>query len=145
MIQDLQTVLLRDLTALRQEVERYPDEASLWRPLPGIANPGGNLALHLAGNLQFFFGGQLAHSGYVRDRNWEFTARDLPRSRVLQEIESAAKAVADGLAQAPADLDQIFPVPMGGEHLATGLVLIRLCSHLAYHLGQINYHRRLVG
>ncbi|MDR3673112.1 MAG: DinB family protein [Holophaga sp.] len=146
MIQGLKTVLLKDLATLRREVELYPDEASLWRPLPGVANPGGNLVLHMAGNLQFFFGGHLAHSGYVRDRDWEFGARDLPRKRILQEIDAAAKAVGDGLAAlTPAGLDQEFPEAMNGERMPTGLVLLRLCSHLAYHLGQLNYHRRLIG
>ena len=100
MIQELKTIFLRDLAALRQEVERYPDDAALWRELPGIANPGGSLALHLAGNLQFFVGEQVGHSGYVRNRDREFTVRDLPRAKVLQEIDAAAKAVEDALSAA---------------------------------------------
>lgn len=146
MIQELKTIMLRDLAALRQEVEHYPDDAALWRKLPGIANPGGNLALHLAGNLQFFVGGQVGHSAYVRDRDWEFSARDLPRARVLQEIDAAAKAVEDALSAAdPAILGREFPVPLGGKRLETGLFLMSLVAHLSYHLGQINYHRRMVG
>jgi len=145
MIEELKTVLLKDLASLRREVEQYPDDAALWRPLHGIANAGGNLALHLAGNLQFFFGAQLVGSGYVRDRDWEFAARDLPRARVLQEVDAAAKAVETGLAALdPAALDQEFPVPLGGKRMATGQILLILCSHLAYHLGQINYHRRML-
>jgi hypothetical protein len=145
MIDELKTVLLKDLAALRREVEQYPDDAALWRPLPGIANAGGNLALHLAGNLQSFIGAQLGGSGYVRDRDWEFAARDLPRARVLQEIDAAAKAVEAGLAALdPATLDQEFPLPMGGKRMATGQFLLNLCSHLAYHLGQLDYHRRMV-
>jgi hypothetical protein len=125
-------------------VEQYPDDDALWRPLPGIANAGGNLALHLAGNLQSFIGAQLGGSGYVRDRDWEFAARDLPRARVLQEIDAAAKAVEAGLAALdPATLDREFPLPMGGKRMATGQFLLNLCSHLAYHLGQLNYHRRM--
>ena len=145
MIQELKAILLRDLAALRKEVEQYPDEAALWRPLPGIANPGGNLALHLAGNLQFFFGAQLARSGYVRDREREFAVRDLPRAQVLQEVDAAVKAVEAGLAALdPADLAREFPVPLGGHLLPTGQFLMSLVAHLGYHLGQINYHRRMV-
>jgi len=145
MIEELKTLLLRDLASLRREVELYPDDSSLWRKLPGIANPGGNLALHLAGNLQFFIGGQVGHSGYVRDREWEFAARDLPRARVLQEIDAAAKAVEDGLAVLdPAALAQEFPTPMGGRKVSAGLFLLQLAAHLGYHLGQLNYHRRMV-
>jgi len=145
MIQELKAVLLRDLAALRREVEQYPDEASLWRPLPGIANPGGNLALHLAGNLQSFIGDHLGHSGYVRDREREFAARGLPRAQVLQEIDAAAKSVERTLATLdPAVLSREFPVPMGGHRLPTGQFLMNLVAHLGYHLGQINYHRRML-
>jgi len=146
MIQELKTIFLRDLAALRQEVERYPDDAALWRQLPGIANSGGNLALHLAGNLQFLVGEQIGHSGYVRNRDWEFSARDLPRAKVLQEIDAAAKAVEGALSAAdPAILKQEFPIAMGGKRMETGLFLLSLVAHLGYHLGQINYHRRMVG
>jgi len=146
MIDELKTVLLKDLAALRREVEQYPDDAALWRPLPGIANAGGNLALHLAGNLQSFIGAQLGGSGYVRDRDWEFAARDLPRARVLQEIDAAAKAVEGALSAAkPAILKQEFPMALGGKRMETGLFLLSLVAHLGYHLGQINYHRRMVG
>jgi hypothetical protein len=144
MIQDVKNTLLKDVAALRREVEQYPDDASLWRLQPGIANPGGNLALHLAGNLQFFIGAQLGHSGYLRDRDREFTARDLDRTQVLQEIDAAAKAVDETLSSLdPGVLEQTFPVAIGGHHIGTRSILIHLCSHLAYHLGQINYHRRL--
>jgi len=146
MIDALKNLLLRDLASLRREVEQYPDEASLWRPLPGIANPGGTLALHLAGNLQWFVGAQLGHSGYVRDRDREFAVRDLPRARVLEEIDAAARAVELGLgALDPAALDQDFPAPMGGRRTGTGAFLLSLCAHLGYHLGQVNYHRRMLG
>ena len=145
MIQDLKTVLLANLATLRREVEQYPDDASLWRQLPGLANPGGNLALHLAGNLQCFIGGHLGRTGYVRDREREFAARDLSRDQVLQEVDAAARAVEGALA--PLDdavLEQPFPVPVDGRPMLTGLFLTRLVSHLGYHLGQLDYHRRMI-
>ncbi|MGA2080921.1 MAG: DinB family protein [Holophaga sp.] len=143
MIQELKAVLLRDLASLRREVEQYPDDASLWRVLPGTANPGGNLALHLAGNLQFMIGAQVGRSGYVRDRDREFSARGLTRDQVLREVDAAAKAVETGLdAMDPASLDRDFPVALGGQTLSTRRFLITLASHLGYHLGQVNYHRR---
>ena len=141
MIDICKTILLRDLATLRRELEQYPDDASLWRVLPGIANPGGNLALHLAGNLQFFIGEQLGHSGYVRDRDREFQARGLDRAQVLREVDAAARVVEDTLATLdPGDLDLPPATPAGG-----GRSLVHLCAHLAYHLGQVNYHRRMVG
>jgi hypothetical protein len=145
MIQEVKSIMLRDLASLRRELEAYPDEAALWRTLPGTANPGGNLALHLAGNLQHFLGARLAGSGYVRDRNREFTARDLPRTEVLAEVDAAVRAVEAGLgALAPGDLEREFPEPVDGRRLRTGEFMVRLCAHLGYHLGQVDYHRRAV-
>lgn len=145
MIQEVESLLLRDLASLRREVEAYPDDASLWRALPGIANPGGNLALHLAGNLRFFIGAQLGGNGYVRDREREFSASGLARSEVLAEVDAAGRAVKEGLETLDQEhLDREFPVLMGGRHLSTRQLLLTLCAHLGYHLGQVNYHRRLV-
>ena len=127
MIQELKTLLLKDLATLRREVELYPDDASLWRTLPGIANPGGNaLGLVKLG------------SGTLL-----LTATN---TRVLQEIDAAAKAVEEALtAMDPAILDQESPSTMGGKKVTGGLFLLHLCDHLGYHLGQLNYHRRMIG
>ena len=78
----LAAMLDRDLATLRREVEAYPDERDLWREIPGVANVGGSLVLHLTGNLQHYFGAQLTGTGYVRDRPAEFARRNVPRSEL---------------------------------------------------------------
>jgi len=85
-------VITRELKALRREIEAYPSEDGMWEVLPGIANPGGNLALHLAGNIQYFLGNVLGKSGYVRNRDAEFGSRDVPRNELLREIDNAIAA-----------------------------------------------------
>ena len=138
-------IITRDLKALQREVAAYPDDASLWRVEPGITNPGGTLTLHLAGNFQYFIGALLGGTGYVRDRNAEFSRRGVSRDELKQEIEAALKAVEGGLASiTDADLERPYPQPVGGVSLATGDFLIHLAVHLGYHLGQVDYHRRLV-
>lgn len=138
-------VMLRELRALRREVESYPTDAGLWEVLPGIANPGGNLALHLAGNLQYFVGNVLGKNGYRRNRDAEFGSRDLPRAELLREIDHAMSAVQKGMAQlSEADLAKPYPESIGGMSSSTGAFLAHLATHLAYHLGQIDYHRRIL-
>lgn len=138
-------VLTRDLRALRREIESYPNDADLWRVAPGVTNSGGNLALHLAGNLQHFVGKVLGHTGYVRHRDAEFKSRDLPRTQVLADIDRALAAVETGLARlADADLSADFPEPLAGRRVSTADALLHLMTHCAYHLGQVDYHRRLV-
>ena len=138
-------ILVRDLNAVRRELEAYPDEQSVWALPPGVTNSGGTLSLHLAGNIQHFIGAVLGGSGYKRDRAAEFTRRDVPRSALIVELEAAMVAVGLGMSQvSEARLAQDFPEPIAGHRVVTEEWLLHLVSHLAYHLGQIDYHRRLV-
>jgi hypothetical protein len=138
-------ILDRDLDALRREVEAYPDERELWRTVPGISNSAGTLVLHLAGNLQHYFGTRLAGTAYVRDRTAEFARRDVPRAELLRDIEAARGAVHAALAQLSASqLTREFPETIAGVRLGTGEYLMHLTTHFAYHLGQVDYHRRMV-
>ena len=138
------SVLARDLRTLRREVEAYPDEPQLWKVAPGIANPAGTLVLHLVGNLQHYIGKQLGGTSYVRDRPAEFSRRDVPRAELLKEIDAAEKAVAVLQRIGDGALKKDFPEPVGGSVLQTGELLVHLAVHLTYHLGQIDYHRRLI-
>lgn len=141
----LAAVITRDLRAVRREIAAYPDEASVWRLPPGIANSAGTLALHLAGNVQHFFGAVLAGSGYVRDRAAEFSRRDVPRAEILAQLDAAIAAVQPGLSQASDDaLQADFSEKIAGHTVSTGEWLMHLAAHLAYHLGQVDYHRRIV-
>jgi hypothetical protein len=133
----------RDLRALAREVESYPDERDLWAQVPGIPNVAGTLTLHLAGNLQYYIGAVLGGSGYVRDRPAEFARRDVARPELLREIEAARTAVARTL-RLPIDVDGEFPEVIAGKRVRTGDYLVHLATHFAYHLGQLDYHRRIV-
>ncbi|HKA59346.1 MAG TPA: DinB family protein [Gemmatimonadales bacterium] len=138
-------VITRELKALRREIETYPSEDGLWEVLPGIANPGGNLALHLAGNIQYFLGNVLGKNGYVRNRDAEFGSRDMPRKDLLREIDNAIAAVETGMSQlSEADLAKPYPEAVGGVKSSTGAFLAHFATHLAYHLGQVDYHRRIL-
>ena len=138
-------VLARELKTLRREVEAYADERDLWRLAPGIRNSAGTLALHLTGNLQHFVGTRLGQSGFVRDRDAEFSRRDAPRAELLQSIDETITVVSAVLPRlGEADLERDYPEPVGGVSLRTGDFLLHLVAHFAYHLGQLDYHRRWV-
>jgi uncharacterized damage-inducible protein DinB len=138
-------MILRELAAVRRSVEAYPDEASLWVLPPGLPNSAGTLVLHLAGNLQHYVGAVLGGSSYRRDRPAEFARRDVPRSELLRELAAAATAVEHTLpALSDESLAQPYPETIAGHVLSTGVFLMHLSTHLAYHLGQLDYHRRVV-
>jgi len=137
-------ILARDLGALRREVEAYPDERQLWQAVPGLPNTGGTLVLHLAGNLRHFIGARLGGSGYVRDREAEFARRDVPRAELLREIAEAERALGALAKLDDAVLAADFPDAVGGSRVANGDLLVQWAVHLAFHLGQLDYHRRVV-
>ncbi|MFI5280741.1 MAG: DinB family protein [Gemmatimonadales bacterium] len=139
----LATILVRDLRGLKRELEAFRDERHIWRTAPGLSNSAGSLTLHMAGNLRHFIGAQLGKTGFVRDRDAEFSRRDVPRADLMKEIDAA---IADIERTVPTltdkDLARPFPIPVGGVTLETGDFLMHLATHLTYHLGQLDYLRR---
>jgi len=128
---------------VKRELEAYPDEASVWKAIPGVPNTAGTLALHLAGNIQHFFGAILSRSGYSRNRDAEFARRDVPRSELyagLDDATLAAEKALDGLTDQA--MFAPYPEPIAKRTISTEVFLLHLSTHLAYHLGQIDYHRR---
>ncbi len=144
-IEYVRGVMLRDLAALRRELAAYADERDLWTVPPGTENSAGTLALHLAGNLQHFVGAVLGGTGYVRNREAEFSRRDVPRADLYREIDAASAAVDHALGSlAPEAAAAEFPESAGRQRVNTTDLLIHLATHLTYHLGQVDYHRRIV-
>lgn len=140
---DLLPIFRRDLRCFIREVELFPDDATLWRTVPGVTNSAGNVALHVAGNLRHFLGAVLGATGYVRQREREFAQREGTRASVTAELASAIAAVEAGLAALTPDMEaDLFPAPVGTHRPRTGLLLTHLAVHLAFHLGQAGYLRR---
>jgi len=141
----VQAMLLRELATVQRSVEMYPDDASVWTLPAGLPNAGGTLVLHLAGNLQHYVGAVLGGSNYRRDRPAEFARRDVPRAELIAELAATVAAVERTLPTLSEEsLRRPYPEPVGGQVLTTGIFLIHLATHLAYHLGQLDYHRRSV-
>jgi uncharacterized damage-inducible protein DinB len=136
----------RDLGKLKDEIGQYTDEADIWKTSEGITNSAGNLCLHLTGNLKHFFGAVLGGSGYVRDRDAEFADKNVSRTEMMADIDEALDVVGSTLAGlTEEDLEKNYPIEVYGHPMTTGFFLASLTTHFNYHLGQINYHRRLLG
>lgn len=141
----LERALLRDVAALRREIELFPDEATIWRTLPGVTNSAGTLALHIAGNLQHYVGAVLGGSGYQRDRPAEFSRRDVPRAELVDGLDRGAEAVRSTLSRLDeGTLAGDYPEVVGGVTIPTERFLLHLATHLAFHLGQAGYLRRML-
>lgn len=135
----------RDLLKLREEINLYADENALWAVPQGISNSAGNLCLHLAGNLHHFIGATLGKTGYVRDRDSEFALKNVPRQELTELIDQTIRVVKDTLQEMDNEaFERDFPLEKHGSVVSTRYMLLHLLTHLNYHLGQVNYHRRLV-
>jgi uncharacterized damage-inducible protein DinB len=144
-IDDVRRILIRELEAMAREVELFPDDDVLWRTVPGVTNSAGNLALHACGNLKHFVGAVLGGTGYVRDRPAEFAARSGRREDVARQVRETADVVSKALARVPPSaLAAPYPEPHDGVQLPSGRFLLHLCVHLAFHLGQAGYLRRVL-
>lgn len=141
----LRVMLLRELRALNRQIAAYTDDQSIWETAPGIANSAGNLVLHMAGNLRHFLGAVLGPSAYVRNRDAEFSTRELSREELSVEIERTIADVEHTLdALDDSRMESAYPLPIGERRVRTAEFLVHLAVHLGYHLGQVDYHRRIL-
>ena len=134
----------RDLSKLVEELNLFKKEKNIWKTKGDVKNSAGNLTLHLLGNLNHFIGRTLAHTDFIRKREDEFSLKDIPREKLISQIESLKKLIKDTLQKLPdEELKKEFPMKIGDHVFTTETLLIFLLAHLNYHLGQVNYLRRM--
>ncbi|MCB0494195.1 MAG: DUF1572 family protein [Cyclobacteriaceae bacterium] len=144
-LNNLHQLFLRDLDLLKEEIISYKTESALWVTEGDIKNSGGNLCLHLCGNLQHFIGAILGKNGYVRNRDAEFGDKNIPRETLLQYIEDTKSDISKAFETLTSShMEAFYPIEVFGKPMTTEYFLIHLLAHLTYHRGQINYHRRLL-
>ena len=144
-INSIDKLIERDLNKLETEINLYKSEDSIWVVDKEIKNSAGNLCLHLCGNLRTYVGAILGKTGYVRDRDYEFAAKGVSRSELINHINQTKVAVKSTLQKLdPAVINKEYEQQVLGYPMTTMYFLIHLTAHFEYHLGQINYHRRLL-
>ncbi|QKJ63626.1 DUF1572 family protein [Flavobacterium sp. M31R6] len=145
MIETLKTLFNRDLNRLKLEIESFQNESKIWSIDRNISNSAGNLCLHLIGNLNTYIGVQIGKTNYIRNRELEFSNKDIPKEILIAQIEATTQIVNDALILlTEEDLKKEYPILVFEAKTSTEFLLIHLTTHLTYHLGQINYHRRLL-
>lgn len=141
----LKKLFRRDLEQLKREIELYKDEQKIWYIEKSISNSAGNLCLHLIGNLNTYIGAEFGKTGYIRNRELEFSLKDIPRNKLIQSVQDTIIVVENAIdLLRDEQLRQEYPTLVFKEKTSTEYLLVHLTTHLTYHLGQINYHRRLL-
>lgn len=131
------------LNYLKKEINAYENPARMWEVEGQVSNSGGNLCTHLIGNLNYFIGTLIGNTGYVRQRDLEFSIKDVPVSSLNQQIDDTLAMIEQVLTDIP---DWSADYPPNGYNMSgpIDLQMMRLLAHLSYHVGQVNYHRRLL-
>lgn len=143
--QNLLKLYERELNSLIKELSLFTNETQIWKVLPGVSNSAGNLTLHLIGNLNHFIGATLGNTGYVRNREEEFSLKNIPLSTLISDLESTINTIKNTLATISEETwNSDFPLKLNEQTLQTGYFMHHLLVHLSYHLGQINYLRRML-
>ncbi len=146
MIKDtLKKLIIRDLEKLKLEIQAYQNEQKIWYIEKSILNSAGNLCLHLIGNLNAYIGAQFGKTGYVRNREDEFALKDIPRAELVDKIENTITIIENTFDMISEEqLNEKYPAEIMVKDATTEYFFVHLAMHLGYHLGQINYHRRLL-
>jgi uncharacterized damage-inducible protein DinB len=139
--------LAGELEYLRKQIEEVIaplDDQQIWVKPVEPGNSVGHLLLHLTGNLSHFAGARLGGTGYVRDRDREFTSPERPgKAELFRRLDEAIAVYRRVVLSLPKD--SLLAAPQDA-HLGTNNAggLVRLVSHFALHRGQISYITRLV-
>ncbi len=135
----------RDLDKLSEEINLFKNENDIWKTKEGINNSAGNLVMHLLGNLNHFIGKTLANTDYVRKRDEEFSVKNVPREKLISDVNSLKEIIKTTLPKLSSeDLKKDFSLQIRDQTFSTENMLTFLLAHLNYHLGQINYLRRMM-
>lgn len=135
----------RDLNTLIKELTLFNNQEDVWKVLPGVSNSAGNLTLHINGNLQHFIGATLGNTGYVRNRESEFSTKNISREILINDINKTIEIIKTVLpALSEEQLKSDFPLQLNNQTFRTDFFIHHLQAHLSYHLGQVNYLRRLL-
>lgn len=135
----------RDLRKLIEEINLFQSEDNLWKTAGTVKNSAGNLVLHIVGGTNYLIGASLANTGYTRDRDKEFAIKGLERKFLIAQLEALIPIInktLTGLTQE--DMDAPYPLPFDDMMRSKNYVLVQLLLHLNYHLGQVNYLRRIL-
>jgi len=134
-----------DLRKMIEEVNLFKDEQNLWRTQGSVKNSCGNLVLHITGGLNHYFGATLAHTGYIRDRDQEFSKKGVKREELVAQLEQVIPVMNETLSALTTEqIEADFPIFFDKPNTSVTYVAIRMLAHLGYHLGQVNYLRRVL-
>lgn len=140
--QTISTLLAGYYEMIRKRVHELVDpldDEQIWRHPYHYGNSVGNLMLHLTGNLNYYIGAQIARTGYVRQRDREFSDSGKPKQEILTSFDQAIEMVIKTIRSQTAD-DWSAPYSAVGSESKDRFSMILTCAgHAYHHVGQMIY------
>ena len=128
-----------NLTRVR-ELAAPLTEKQFWTKPYNYGNSFGHLVLHLTGNLNYYIGAQIAKTGYVRDREREFTEPNPPSKEEALKGLDASVAIVIETVRAQSSEDWSKPYSAVNTNCKIRLDIILQCAaHMQHHIGQMIY------
>lgn len=132
----------RDILRLIEEINLFKQEENLWKTQGAVKNTCGNLALHIIGGMNFLIGTTLAKTAYVRNRDLEFIQKNVAKEDLVAQLEELIPLIRKTVNAV--DMEGEYPRTFDDAIRTNSYVLTQLALHLNYHLGQVNYLRRIL-
>lgn len=127
LIKAFKILLTRDLNRLKKEITLYGDEKKQWYIEENISNSGDDLCLHLIGNVNTYIGAQFGESGYIRNREAEFSLTGISREGLIEKIEETKTVIIKTLDNITEDqLQAECPELVFLEKISTEYLLVHL-------------------
>ena len=151
---ELASVIANDLANyyeyVAKQLHKWVDPLSdeqFWHNPYAYGNSVGHLLLHLTGNLSYYIGARIADTGYVRDRNREFTETQRPpKEQVLREFDRTIALVVATIRKLSAeDWTLEYSAELEPEAKDRFAAFLRCAGHAYHHVGQIIYLSKELG
>jgi len=132
---------------IAQHLHHWADPLSneqFWRKPYPYGNSVGHLVLHLTGNLNYYIGARIAETGYVRNRDREFTEKQPPmKDQALAAFDRTIAMVINSLKkQGPEDWGKAYTAEREPDATDRFQIFVRCAGHAYHHVGQIVYLSR---
>jgi hypothetical protein len=117
-------------------------EEQFWtKPYP-YGNSFGNLILHITGNLNYYIGAQIADTGYVREREREFTENALAsKEEILRRLDETVEMVVATLETQTAESwsNEYQAINASDSVKDRFSIFLGCAAHFHHHVGQMIY------
>lgn len=129
---------------IAEHVHKWVDpltQEQFWHNPFSYGNSVGHLVLHMTGNLNYYIGARVAETGYIRDRDREFTETEKrDKTKVMHAFDQTIAMVAATIKkQKSEDWMAAYSAEREPEAEERFMIFLRCAGHAYHHVGQLTF------